>query len=122
MLKRSINLSTRLFIRLFPSPKPILFTGAGPTIKLASLVGESGLKHPLPISGTALLEHGHLDDLGLLAIFARVTCETALLKQILDAFLMVCSRIIFLQQIKTTGLIDLGASIMQVANSVAAEK
>ena len=63
MFKKIINLPTRLFIRLFPSGKPILLTGAGSTIKLASLVRESGYKHPLLITGTTLLKNGHLDDL-----------------------------------------------------------
>ena len=73
MLKKLINFSFKMFIRFFPSEKPLLFTGANSTIKLASLVQESGYKRPLFVTGKTLLERGHLNE--VFAHFEDIDCK-----------------------------------------------
>ena len=63
MLKPLTNLSLKLFTTLFPSEKPLLFTGPGSTHRLARFVRASGSARPLLVTEKALLELGLLDDL-----------------------------------------------------------
>ncbi|MEM9292415.1 MAG: iron-containing alcohol dehydrogenase [Acidobacteriota bacterium] len=63
MMKRLTNLSLKLFTKLFPSEKPLLFTGTGSANQLASFVKASGHRRPLLVTEKNLLELGLLDDL-----------------------------------------------------------
>ena len=63
MLKRLTNLSLKLFTKLFPSEKPLLFTGVDSTNQLASFVRASGYTRPLLVTEETLLELGLLDGL-----------------------------------------------------------
>ncbi|MEM9552819.1 MAG: iron-containing alcohol dehydrogenase [Acidobacteriota bacterium] len=76
MLKRLTNWSLRLFTKLFPSEKPLLFTGAGSTLKLASLVRESGRVRPLLVTEKTLLDLGLLDE--MLEHFENGGCEVTI--------------------------------------------
>ena len=63
MLKRLTNLSLKLFTKLFPSEKPLLFTGVDSAHQLASLARASGHTNPLLVTEKTLLELGLLDGL-----------------------------------------------------------
>ena len=63
MLKRLTNLSLKLFTKLFPSEKPLLFTGIDSTNQLATFVRASGHSRPLLVTEKALLDLGLLDSL-----------------------------------------------------------
>ena len=73
MLKRIINFSIKMFTVLFPSEKPLLFSGSDSTMKLASLVRESGHRRPLLVTGRTFLKNGRLN--ALLAYFEHVGCN-----------------------------------------------
>ena len=73
MLKRLTNFSLKLFTVLFPSEKPLLFTGVNSTIQLASLAQASGSKRPLLVTEKSLLKLGLLD--GVLEYFKNEGCE-----------------------------------------------
>ncbi|NEP14860.1 MAG: iron-containing alcohol dehydrogenase [Symploca sp. SIO2C1] len=73
MLKRLTNFSLKMFIVLFPSEKPLLFTGVNSTIQLASLASASGSKRPLLVTEKFLLKLGLLD--GVLERFKNEGCE-----------------------------------------------
>ncbi len=63
MLKQLTNLSLKLFTKLFPSEKPLLFTGIDSTHQLATFVRASGHTRPLLVTEKALLDLGLLDGL-----------------------------------------------------------
>lgn len=73
MLKRLTNLSLKMFTVLFPSEKPLLFTGVNSTIQLASLAQASGSKRPLLVTEKFLLKLGLLDE--VLEHFKNEGCE-----------------------------------------------
>ncbi|NER50223.1 MAG: iron-containing alcohol dehydrogenase [Symploca sp. SIO1A3] len=73
MLKRLSNFSLKMFTVLFPSEKPLLFTGVNSTIQLASLARASGSKRPLLVTGKFLLKLEILD--GVLEHFKNEGCE-----------------------------------------------
>ncbi len=76
MLKRLVNFSLRMLTRLAPSERPLLFTGADSTLKLASLVRESGWSRPLIVTEKTLLSLGLLDE--TLEHFKRERCEVTI--------------------------------------------
>lgn len=76
MLKRLTNLSLKIFTVLFPSEKPLLFTGANSTIQLASLAQASGSKRPLLVTEKFLLQLGLLDE--VLEYFKNEGCEVTI--------------------------------------------
>ncbi|ABW26369.1 alcohol dehydrogenase [Acaryochloris marina MBIC11017] len=76
MLKRLTNLSLKMFTVLFPSEKPLLFTGANSTIQLASLAQASGSKRPLLVTEKFLLQLGLLDE--VLEYFKNEGCEVTI--------------------------------------------
>ncbi|WP_187152923.1 iron-containing alcohol dehydrogenase [Acaryochloris marina] len=61
---------------LFPSEKPLLFTGANSTIQLASLAQASGSKRPLLVTEKFLLQLGLLDE--VLEYFKNEGCEVTI--------------------------------------------
>ena len=73
MLKRLTNFSLKLFTVLFPSQKPLLFTGRDSTIELASLAQASGSTRPLLVTEKFLLKLGLLDE--VLEHFKNQGCE-----------------------------------------------
>ncbi|NER21587.1 MAG: iron-containing alcohol dehydrogenase [Symploca sp. SIO1C2] len=73
MLKRLSNFSLKMFTVLFPSEKPLLFTGVNSTIELASLARASGSKRPLLVTGKFLLKLELLDR--VLEHFKNEGCE-----------------------------------------------
>ncbi|MEM7474560.1 MAG: iron-containing alcohol dehydrogenase [Planctomycetota bacterium] len=73
MLKRLTNFSLKMFTRLFPSQKPLLFTGVDSTLQLASLVHTTGYRRPFLAVEKTVLRLGLLD--GLLEYFKREGCE-----------------------------------------------
>ncbi|NEQ65837.1 MAG: iron-containing alcohol dehydrogenase [Symploca sp. SIO2D2] len=73
MLKGLSNFSLKMFTVLFPSEKPLLFTGVNSTIQLASLARASGSKRPLLVTGKFLLKLELLD--GVLEHFKNEGCE-----------------------------------------------
>lgn len=67
MRKRLINLTLRMFARLFPSERPLLLTGTDSSKQLVSLARAAGAKRTLLVTEKALVDLGLLD--GLLAQF-----------------------------------------------------
>ena len=63
MLRQLGNLSRKLFTVLFPSPKPLLLSGAGSSSTLAALVHGSGHQRPLLVTERFLVELGLLEPL-----------------------------------------------------------
>ena len=63
MLKQLTNFSLKLLTKLFPSEKPLLFTGIDSTNQLAGFVRASGYTRPLLVTEKALLDLGLVDDL-----------------------------------------------------------
>ena len=76
MLKRLTNFSLKMLTVLFPSEKPLLFTGVNSTIQLASLVQASGSKRPLLVTEKFLLKLGLLD--GVLEHFKTEGCDVTI--------------------------------------------
>lgn len=76
MLKRFTNFSLKMFTVLFPSEKPLLFTGVNSTIQLASLATASGSKRPLLVTEKFLLKLGLLDT--VLEYFRNEGCEVTI--------------------------------------------
>lgn len=62
MIKKTINLSLKLFTLLSPSEKPLLFTGPNSTAKLVKLWEESGYTKPLIVTEKHLVQLGLIDD------------------------------------------------------------
>lgn len=76
MLKRLINYSLKTLVRLFPSPKPLLFTGAGCAHQLASLIRATGGTRPLIVTEKVLVELGLLEELR--EDFRQLGCEVTI--------------------------------------------
>ncbi|MEM6446621.1 MAG: iron-containing alcohol dehydrogenase [Cyanobacteria bacterium P01_D01_bin.123] len=76
MLKRFTNFSLKMLTVLFPSEKPLLFTGVNSTIQLASLAKASGSKRPLLVTEKFLLKLGLLD--AVLEYFRNEGCEVTI--------------------------------------------
>ncbi|MEO0802681.1 MAG: iron-containing alcohol dehydrogenase [Cyanobacteria bacterium J06642_2] len=76
MLKRFTNFSLKMFTVLFPSEKPLLFTGVNSTIQLASLAKASGSKRPLLVTEKFLLKLGLLD--AVQEYFRNEGCEVTI--------------------------------------------
>ena len=73
MLKPLTNFALKMFTRLFPSEKPLLFTGVDSTKQLATFVKASGYSRPLLVTENVLVELGLLD--GLLEHFEKEGCK-----------------------------------------------
>ncbi len=73
MLKRLTNFSLKMFAQLFPSEKPLLFTGAGSTNQIASFARASGSIRPLLVTIPSFVRRGALDD--LLEHFSELGCK-----------------------------------------------
>ena len=76
MLKQLTNFSLKMFTVLFPSEKPLLFTGRDSTIQLASLAQASGSKRPLLVTEKFLLKLGLLDE--VLEHFKNEGCDVTI--------------------------------------------
>ncbi len=63
MFNSAITLALRAMSTLNPPQKPLVFSGAGGTIKLADLMIRAGNKRPLLVTDSFLLENGMLDEL-----------------------------------------------------------
>ncbi|MEM7064641.1 MAG: iron-containing alcohol dehydrogenase [Cyanobacteria bacterium P01_B01_bin.77] len=75
MLKRLTNFSLKMFTVLFPSEKPLLFTGVDSTIQLVSLAQASGSKRPLLVTEKFLIKLGLID--GVLEHFKNKGCDVS---------------------------------------------
>lgn len=73
MIKRLINAVLKLFTLLFPSGKPLLLTGENASVKLVSLLRQSGQRRPLLVTEKNLLELGLLDT--MLEQFQQAACD-----------------------------------------------
>ena len=76
MLSTPITYALRVFSRLYPIQKPLVFSGAGSIQKLADLMIAAGHRRPLIITGRFLLENGKLD--AFLDHLKTNGCETAI--------------------------------------------
>ncbi len=62
MLSTPITYALRVFTRLYPTQKPLVFSGVGSTQKLANLMVAAGQSKPLLITDNFLLTSGMLDE------------------------------------------------------------
>lgn len=62
MLTTPMTYGLRVFSKLWPPQKPMVFSGAGSIKELAELILASGSKRPLLVTGKYVLKSGQLDD------------------------------------------------------------
>lgn len=67
-MKTPISYVLRLAATLFPSQKPLIFSGPGSVLKLADFIADGGYKRPLLVTDAFLLQNGMLE--GVLQRFA----------------------------------------------------
>ncbi|MCV6576669.1 MAG: iron-containing alcohol dehydrogenase [Cohaesibacter sp.] len=76
MFVTPITFALPLTSRLFPPQKPLLFSGANSSLKLADFMVRNGSKRPLVVTDSFLHENGMLDD--LLAFLKQSGCEVTI--------------------------------------------
>lgn len=75
MLKALTNHALKMFTRFFPAEKPVLFSGPESSLKLASLLQESGHNRPLVVTISSLVSRGLLDE--VFEYFKEMGCQAA---------------------------------------------
>lgn len=73
MLNTITTVALRTLSTFFPPQKPLVFSGAGASKKLADFMVQSGRKRPLLVADSFLLENAMLDD--LIAFLGQAGCE-----------------------------------------------
>lgn len=76
MFNSVITIALRTLSTLYPPQKPLLFSGAGASRKLADLMIRGGQTRPLLVTDSFLLKNGILDD--LIAFLKEAGCEVTI--------------------------------------------